>query len=50
MKMKIKTRDFGEIEIDESTIINVPEGIIGFESVKRYTLIYPLGELSLIHI
>ncbi len=44
MKMKIKTRDFGEIEIDESTIINVPEGIFGFESVKRYTLIYPLGE------
>lgn len=42
--MKIKTRDFGEIEIDESTIINIPEGIIGFESVKRYTLIYPLGE------
>ncbi|MDE7361689.1 MAG: flagellar assembly protein FliW [Oscillospiraceae bacterium] len=42
--MKIKTRDFGEIEINESTIINIPDGIIGFESVKRYTLIYPLGE------
>lgn len=42
--MKIKTRDFGEIEIDESTIITIPDGIIGFESVKRYTLIYPLGE------
>ncbi|MBD5129023.1 MAG: flagellar assembly protein FliW [Ruminococcaceae bacterium] len=42
--MKIKTRDFGEIEINESTIINIPDGIIGFENVKRYTLIYPLGE------
>ncbi len=44
MKMKIKTRDFGEMEIDESTIITVPEGIIGFENVKRYTLISPLGD------
>ena len=38
MKMKIETRDFGEIEIDESTIINIPEGIIGFESVKRFEI------------
>lgn len=44
MKMKIKTRDFGEMEIDESTIITIPEGIIGFENVKRYTLISPLGD------
>ena len=31
--MNIKTRDFGEIEIDESTIITIPNGIIGFEKV-----------------
>lgn len=42
--MNIKTRDFGEIEIDESTIITIPNGIIGFENTKRYTLISPLGE------
>ena len=42
--MKILTRDFGEMEIDDSTIITFPEGIIGFESTKRYTLISPLGE------
>lgn len=42
--MNIKTRDFGEIQIDESTIISFPSGIIGFENTKRYTLICPLGE------
>lgn len=42
--MKIITRDFGETEIDEKTIITMPNGIIGFEDVKRYTLLSPLGE------
>ena len=42
--MKIVTRDFGEVEIDESTIITIPNGIIGFEDTKRYTLLSPLGE------
>lgn len=42
--MKINTRDFGELEIDESTIIDIPNGILGFEKHTRYTLISPLGE------
>ncbi|MBP1542593.1 MAG: flagellar assembly protein FliW [Oscillospiraceae bacterium] len=42
--MNIKTRDFGEVQIDESTILDFASGIIGFEDVKRYTLISPLGE------
>lgn len=42
--MRITTRDFGELEIDESTVISIPNGIIGFEDTKRYTLISPLGE------
>ena len=42
--MRTTTRDFGELEIDESTVINIPNGIIGFEDTKRYTLISPLGE------
>ena len=42
--MKIITRDFGEVEIDEKTIIDFPEGIIGFEQTKRYTLLSPLGD------
>lgn len=42
--MKITTRDFGEIEINDNTIISMPNGILGFEDTKRYTLICPLGE------
>ena len=42
--MTIKTRDFGEMQIDEKTILEFASGIIGFENTKRYTLISPLGE------
>lgn len=42
--MKINTRDFGEVEIDESTVINIPGGILGFEKYTKYTLLSPLGE------
>lgn len=42
--MKINTRDFGELEIDENTIYELPEGILGFEKFTRYALISPLGE------
>lgn len=42
--MKINTRDFGEVEIDDSTIINIPGGILGFEKYTKYTLLSPLGE------
>lgn len=42
--MKIVTRDFGEVDINENTVITVPNGIIGFENTKRYTLLSPLGE------
>ncbi|MBW4827892.1 MAG: flagellar assembly protein FliW [Clostridiaceae bacterium] len=37
--MKLNTRNFGEIEIDESSIINFPNGIPGFEKEKRYIII-----------
>ncbi len=37
--MKIKTRQFGEIEIDETKIINMPSGIPGFQNRKRYSML-----------
>ncbi len=37
--MKILTRQFGEIEIDETKIINVPAGIPGFQDKKRYSML-----------
>ncbi len=37
--MKINTKQFGEIEIDENKIIDMPFGIPGFRDQKRYALI-----------
>lgn len=38
--MKINTKVFGEIDIEEDKIINFVNGIIGFPDLKRFTLIY----------
>lgn len=38
--MKVNTRLFGEIEVDDSKIITFTTGIMGFEEYKKYTLIY----------
>ncbi|MCR4842577.1 MAG: flagellar assembly protein FliW [Eubacterium sp.] len=38
--MKINTRIFGEIDIDDEKIIEFDNGIIGFPLYKRFTLIY----------
>jgi len=37
--MKLNTKHFGEIEINEENIISFPEGIPAFENVKRYVMI-----------
>ena len=34
--MKLTTRVFGEVDIDDSKIISFPNGIIGFPSVAEY--------------
>lgn len=37
--MKISTKQFGEIEVDEKLIINFKDGILGFEELKKYVLL-----------
>ena len=37
--MILKTKNFGEIEIDEKNIIHFPEGILGFEEEKQFVMI-----------
>ncbi|MCX7923038.1 MAG: flagellar assembly protein FliW [Clostridia bacterium] len=37
--MQLNTRHFGTIEIDEKGIIDFPEGIPGFENVKKFILL-----------
>lgn len=37
--MKIPSKKLGEIEIDESSIINFVSPIIGFEQIKQYVIV-----------
>lgn len=38
--MKVKTRDFGEIDVPEERIIYFQEGIPGFEEEKEFIIIF----------
>lgn len=37
--MKINTRKFGEIEIDEAKILSMPEGLPGFAGFEKFILL-----------
>ena len=37
--LKIQTLRFGEVEISESDIITMPDGLLGFPGLHRYTLL-----------
>ena len=37
--MKLKTKHFGVLDIDEKGIIDFPEGIPGFENTKKFVLL-----------
>lgn len=38
--MRIKTRVFGEVEIEDSKIITFENGIVGFPDMKRFALVH----------
>ena len=38
--MKVNTRIFGEVDIEEEKLITFPNGIIGFPDLKKFALIY----------
>lgn len=40
--MNVKTKHFGEIELDENKILVFDQGIMGFEDLKRYTILYDI--------
>jgi len=44
--MIINTRDFGELTIEESDIINFPKGVFAFEEVKKFVLIEKEGYIQ----
>jgi flagellar assembly factor FliW len=37
--MRLKTNQFGDLEIEEVNIVNFPEGLIGFEEYKKFIII-----------
>jgi flagellar assembly factor FliW len=37
--MRLKTTQFGELELEEENIVNFPEGLIGFEEYKKFIII-----------
>lgn len=38
--MKVETRLFGEIDIEDEKIITLQTGLVGFPDMKRFTVIY----------
>ena len=38
--MLVKTRHFGEVNLDEAKVLTFEDGLIGFENYKRYTIMY----------
>ena len=44
--MLVQTRFFGEVDIDEEKILTFENGIIGFEDMKRWTIMYDIDNGS----
>lgn len=44
--MLVKTRFFGEVDIEDDKILTFDNGIMGFEDMKRWTLIYDIEKGS----
>jgi flagellar assembly factor FliW len=42
--MLVKTKHFGEINLEDNKIITFENGIMGFEEYKNYTILYDLKE------
>lgn len=38
--MRVQTKFFGEVELDDNKILEFPNGIIGFEDFKKFAIIY----------
>ncbi len=45
--MKVSTTRFGELQVNKEDVINFPEGLLGFESLKRFFIVDP-GDSTLI--
>ncbi len=39
MSIKIQTKPFGEIEVDELQVIDFPDGILGFDFIRKFVIL-----------
>lgn len=44
--MKVQTKFFGVVEIEDDKILDFPNGIIGFENFNRFAIIYDIEDES----
>ncbi|MDE6433353.1 MAG: flagellar assembly protein FliW [Lachnospiraceae bacterium] len=44
--MRVLTKFFGEVELDDEKILEFPNGIIGFEDFKKYAIMYDEDDRS----
>ncbi|MGN0438608.1 MAG: flagellar assembly protein FliW [Lachnospiraceae bacterium] len=44
--MRVQTKFFGEVDIEEEKILDFPNGIIGFENFNQFTIIYDIDDDS----
>lgn len=44
--MRVQTKFFGEVDIEDEKIIDFPSGIIGFENFNKFTIIYDIDNDS----
>lgn len=42
--MRVQTKFFGEVELDDNKVIEFPNGIIGFEGFKKFAIIYDIED------
>ena len=42
--MRVQTKFFGEVELDDNKVIEFPNGIIGFEDFKKFAIIYDVED------
>lgn len=46
--MKLGTRDFGEVEVDEGDVITFEQPIFAFEEYKKYVMLYDQGNTQIV--
>lgn len=42
--MRVQTKFFGEVELDDNKVIEFPNGIIGFENFKKFAILYDIED------